>query len=161
MINLNRIKAMHIPGLAAAFLVLSASLSTFSSAQENIPAGEPQEANTESSMDSEDKAYTSYAICAGYYSVMVDEFRALPTAPEVDNTIAAYEEAGEVSTLLATTFAAIDYSAEAIDAVVEGAINRETENFRDMISHDVQLVGSLYDMICERMIDEGVTVLAG
>ena len=122
---------------------------------------EAEETNAESAADSEDKAYTSYAICAGFYSVMIDEFRALPAAPEVDNTIAAYEEAGEVSTLLATTFAAIDYSAEAIDAVVEGAINRETENFRDMISHDVQLVGSLYDMICERMIDEGVTVLAG
>jgi len=30
-----------------------------------------------------------------------------------------------------------------------------------MLDKDVQLVGSLYDMICEQMINEAVTVLAG
>lgn len=117
--------------------------------------------NSAESVLQEDKAYTSYAICAGFYTVMADEFRTLPPAPEVNDTIEAYQEAGEISTRLATVFASIDYSAEAIDTLVSEAITRETDTMKLMMEKDMQLVGSLYDMICEQMINEAFTVLAG
>jgi len=112
-------------------------------------------------LPAEEKAYTAYAICAGFYSVMADEFRLLPQAPGVDDTIAAYQEAGEISTMLATAFASEDIASEAIASVVADAINKEMDTLRAMLDKDVQLVGSLYDMICEQMINEAVTVLAG
>ena len=117
--------------------------------------------NSAESTSQEDGAYTSYAICAGFYAVMVDEFRAMPQAPDVDYTIEAYLEAGEMSTMLATAFASVDYSADVIEGIVAEAINRETQTLRAMVDDDIQLVGTLYDMICERMIDEAFSVLAG
>lgn len=140
-------------------------LSSFLFAQEDAASQQnPEAANPEDDLEpfqQEDKAYTSYAICAGFYAVMVDEFRAMPQEPEVDYTIEAYLEAGEVSTMLASAFASIDYSSESIQRIVADAINRETETLRAMVKGDIQLVGTLYDMICERMIDEAFTVLAG
>lgn len=111
--------------------------------------------------DSNDTAYVTYTICAGYYAVMVDEFRKIPVSTEVNHIIDTYLEAGEISTILATTFASFDYPADIVEGLVEDAIHLETTNFRDLVSRDVQLVSSLYDRICERVIDEGVSVLAG
>jgi hypothetical protein len=115
----------------------------------------------EESLPAEDKTYTAYAICAGFYSVMADELRMMPQAPGVNDTIAAYQEAGEISTMLATAFASEDIASEAIAGVVKDAITKEMDTLRAMVDKDVQLVGSLYDMICEQMINEAVTVLTG